>query len=184
MSSSFIEDFLDQTNNLPREIIRNLKQIKHLDELYISNKNSKIETEDRLSILKNQFLQIIRSKTRGKYNYNEDGIKTISVSDQEFLKSIIYEFEYLINLSDYKIENANENIYLVEYNLKKIDQIIESFEENYKFQRNFQIADSYKNTTDKIEEYSIFTGKSKNIYEGNEKEESFLQRKKSNFLFT
>jgi hypothetical protein len=36
MSTTYIEDFLEQTNNLPREITRNLKQIREVDEKFIS----------------------------------------------------------------------------------------------------------------------------------------------------
>lgn len=36
MSTSYIEEFLEQTQNLPREITRNLKYIKDLDEKYLS----------------------------------------------------------------------------------------------------------------------------------------------------
>jgi hypothetical protein len=36
MTTSYIEEFLEQTQNLPREITRNLKYIKELDEKYIS----------------------------------------------------------------------------------------------------------------------------------------------------
>jgi hypothetical protein len=36
MTTSYIEEFLELTQNLPREITRNLKYIKELDEKYIS----------------------------------------------------------------------------------------------------------------------------------------------------
>ncbi len=38
MSSSFIEDFLEQTNTLPRDLTRSLKQIGQVDEMYLSMK--------------------------------------------------------------------------------------------------------------------------------------------------
>lgn len=37
MTSSYIEDFLEQTNCLPREITRNLMFIKELDEKFLSS---------------------------------------------------------------------------------------------------------------------------------------------------
>ncbi len=146
---------------------------------------SKLESQEKLAKLRNQFLHIIRSKSKGILLFKEEGIKSISISDQDLLKSIISEFEYLISLSDYKIDSTNECIFLVEYNIKKLNEIIESYEETCKLQKNSQIDSSkpLKISLDKLDENSFFSGKTKFLFEENEKQDNFLNRKKStNYL--
>jgi hypothetical protein len=146
---------------------------------------SKLESQEKLAKLRNQFLHIIRSKSKGSLLFKEEGIKSISISDQDLLKSIISEFEYLISLSDYKIDSTNECIFLVEYNIKKLNEIIESYEETCKLQKNSQIDSSkpLKISLDKLDDNSFFSGKTKFLFEENEKQDNFLNRKKStNYL--
>lgn len=84
-----------------------------------------------------------------------------------------------MSLSDYKIENTNEAIFLVENNLKKLNQIIENNEEAYKLQKNtqFDASKPLKICLDKFDDNCVISGKSRFISE--EKQDNFLNRKKS-----
>lgn len=50
--------------------------------------------------------------------------------DQELLKQIQNEHENCVNLCDGKIETSNECFYLVEYNLRRLNEMIEQFKKN------------------------------------------------------
>ncbi len=50
--------------------------------------------------------------------------------DQELLKQIQIEHENCVNLCDGKIDTSNESFYLVEYNLRKLNELIEQFKKN------------------------------------------------------
>ena len=60
-----------------------------------------------------------------------------------------------MNLSNYKIESSNECIYIIEYNLKKLAELIESFESSIKFEQQInqtELLKGMKNTVEKLNE--------------------------------
>lgn len=79
-----------------------------------------------------------------KYKYLE-GVKPLSSSDQELLKQIQQEHETSINLCDNKIETSSECFFVVEYNLKKLNDIIDQFKKNISLATN-DCNNSTKNT--------------------------------------
>ena len=101
---SFIDKFLDVTANLPRKIIRILKLIKSVEELY-QNKN------DNLNELRNNYIKTIKENNQ---------------IDEEILKLNKQYFKELLNLSDYKQNLIEELKYILKEDfLKKLNPIIE-----------------------------------------------------------
>lgn len=104
---SFIDKFLDVTNNLPRKIVRILKLYK-----FVENLSRDINTDLKKSRV--IYLEKIKEKEP-----KESEIITIK-------NSIDKNFKELLTLSDYKKELINELKYILENNfLNKIAPIIE-----------------------------------------------------------
>lgn len=99
------------------------------------------------------------------------------------MKNIQAEFDNLTHLSDYKLEATNECIYLVEYHLRKLNEIIDSFENNIRHQQVVQndLNKNGKIPAEKNTDSYVATGKSKQRIDEPEKEEKFLNRKKLHF---
>jgi hypothetical protein len=104
---SFIDKFLDLTTPLPREIVRNLKLLRVVEERYKEVNNS-LETE------RDKYLQKIKEKE----------VKTNDIISVE--NNIDKYFKESLTLSDYKQEILKELKYIFEKSfLNKLDPIIE-----------------------------------------------------------
>ena len=91
------------------------------------------------------------------------------------------EYENVLNLSDLKTELANESIFVVEYNLKKLNEIIDSFDSNIKNQVQAQtdISKVMKNTLEKLNDGFLNPTPGKISKKTEEiKDEKLLKRKK------
>ena len=104
---SFIDKFLDVTNNLPRKIVRILKLYKFVE-------NLSREKNTDLKKLRTQYLNIIKEKDSN----NTEVIRIKNTIDKNF--------KDILTLSDYKNNLINELKYILENNfLDKIAPIIE-----------------------------------------------------------
>ena len=106
---SFIDEFLDVTSILPRDIVRLLKLIKEVDE-------KSVETNKKLSENRRVYLTKLQSKSSEK-----------EVTD--LFNSIYSSYLTAISLSLTKEEIIKELQYLLfENNLERLSQIIEKGE--------------------------------------------------------
>ena len=88
-----------------------------------------------------------------------------------------------MNLSNYKIESSNECIYIIEYNLKKLAELIESFESSIKFEQQInqtELLKGMKNTVEKLNETFRVNSPSKISKKNDVKDDKFLNKKKCN----
>lgn len=151
---SFIDEFLDLTVNLPREIVRLLKLIKEVDE-------------------KSNDINILLKESREKYLST---MKTNQIANNDLLNKIKEYNSTAISLCDYKQELIKEiNYLLFHFYGDKLNKVIEQGEKECKelqirhsnsSQNNF----SYTNYYDKSnEEYSSTQNKKKiNSYQNSD----------------
>ena len=115
------------------------------------------------------------------YNWLIDEINNLKNKDAELLKSHLFEFDNFINLSNYKIESSHEIIHKVESNLKKLKEIIESYELKLKIEQEIgesEIFNEVKNTVEKLPVNFTVDSHLINRTLKDHKEEKFLNRKK------
>ena len=115
------------------------------------------------------------------YNWLIDEINNLKNKDAELLKSHLFEFDNFINLSNYKTESSHEIIYKVESNLKKLKEIIESYELKLKIEQEIgesEIFNEVKNTVEKLPVNFTVDSHFINRTLKDHKEEKFLNRKK------
>ena len=155
--SSFIDKFLDITNNLPREIIRTLKLYKFVEE----------RSRDINTSLK---------KLRNDYLKNLNSIKIKDFKEQEIKNKIDNYYKELLSLSDYKQNLIKDLEYILDNNfLKKLPPIIEEGQKECKEQlasSNLNLPYGANSFTNSI--YNNATNEEKSISEFNEKGEKIL----------
>jgi hypothetical protein len=85
--------------------------------------------------------------------------------DQDIIKQIEKEQDYLITLADHKIEIVNECNYLADYNLSRLNEKIDLYEKSLQ-NANIPISLSLPvmNTIDTFDSISITTGSIYNKY--------------------
>ena len=146
---SFIDKFLDLTNNLPREIVRLLKLYKSIEEY-------SREINTLLKGLRIKYLNAMKTK-----DSKENEIK---IQTEKYYKE-------LLNLSDYKQNLIKELEYNIENNfLKKLPSIIEEGQKECKEQlasSNLNLPYGANSFTNSI--YNIATNEEKSMSEFNEK---------------
>ena len=134
--SNFIDDFLDLTSSLPREIIRLLKLIREVDE-------KSVETNKALNDKKNLFLYQLRSGFQNENNSNSNH-KMQPIINEEHLKvytDIETKYKLAIALSQTKQEIINELHYLIlGDNLSTLSSIIKKGEKECQIQTQLAYA--------------------------------------------
>jgi hypothetical protein len=134
--SNFIDDFLDLTSSLPREIIRLLKLIREVDE-------KSVETNKALNDKKNLFLYQLRSGFQNENNSNSNH-KMQPIINEEHLKiytDIETKYKLAIALSQTKQEIINELHYLIlGDNLSTLSSIIKKVEKECQIQTQLAYA--------------------------------------------
>jgi len=116
--SQYIEDFVDQSYSIPRDIIRMSKQIEDLDDM--SNTiNSKL-TENRKVFLNNK---------RNKADKQD-----------ELKEQIDKDYQLLLVLNQQKMDNIKEMEYLCKIHLETIGVVAERYEKDYASE-NWNIQD-------------------------------------------
>ena len=151
---SFIEEFLDLTVNLPREIIRLLKLLREVDE-----KSNKINT----------FLKEKREKFISSIKTNQN--------NDDLLQQINEEYSNAISLCDYKKEIIKEVHYLLlKFYMDKLNNVIDQGEKECREQQrnpsnsiqnnfNHSTFPNYYNDKSNDGDYNSITG----IQHGNKK---------------
>lgn len=109
MYSQYIEDFVDHSTTVPRDVIRNCKLVAEEDE--ISNKVSK-----RLADNRRQFLQIKRNKGE---------------KHEDLKEKIDQDYNYLLNLNDMKQEALLDIEKIVKKHMEELKSTIEKYEKEY-----------------------------------------------------
>ena len=146
---SFIDKFLDITNNIPREIVRLLKLYKFVEERFC-------EINTSLKGLRNRYL---------------NSIKTKDSKDSEIKIQIDKYYKELLSLSDYKQNLIKDIEYILENHFsKKLPQIIEEGQKECKEQiisSNLNLPYGANSFTNSI--YNNATNEDKSISEINEK---------------
>lgn len=126
--SQYIEDFVDQSYSIPRDIIRMSKQIEDLDDM--SNTINLKLTENRRIYLNNK-----RNKAE----------------KQEELKEIIdKDYQLLLALNQQKMENIKEMEFLCKIHLDTIGVVAEKYEKDYaseNWNSNQQDIDGFNNNS-------------------------------------
>jgi len=137
--SQYIEDFVDQSFNIPRDIIRACKLIEEIDDM--SNKISKKLAENRKTYLQNK-----RNK---------------SEKLDELRNTIDKDYQTLLQLNDQKMSNINEVDFLSKVHLEDLEKVIDRYKSEFASENwnttqepeqlaNSFINQSFKNDKDKI----------------------------------
>lgn len=143
---SFIDNFLEVTNNLPRKIVRLLKLHRTVEQ------KSKL-INDNLKKLREKYLKNLKDK-------NENDVDILHDNDQRYKE--------LLNLSDYKQSLIEELKYILENEfVKKITPIIKEGEKECPEQQSsisvqFGNNSNYNKTTMEEKNISINNDKKKN----------------------
>ena len=143
---SFIDNFLEVTNNLPRKIVRLLKLHRTVEQ------KSKL-INDNLKNLREKYLKNLKDK-------NENDDETLQIND--------HYYKELLNLSDYKHSLIEELKYILENEfVKKITPIIKEGEKECPEQQS-SISVQYGNNSN----YNKTTMEEKNISINNDKKKN------------
>lgn len=137
--SQYIEDFVDQSFTIPRDIIRACKLIEEIDDM--SNKINKKLTENRKLYLQNK---------RNKSEKLDDLRDTIDK-----------DYQTLLQLNEQKQSNINEIDFLCKVHLEDLDKVIDKYKSEFASENwnstqepeqlvNNLVNQSFKNDKDKI----------------------------------
>jgi hypothetical protein len=164
---SYVEDFLELTADIPKDFIRNLKLIREIDEKVIS----------KYYIIKDHQTKICDMKKKLKSKLRNERL------DQDLVKQIEKEQDYIITLADHKIEFINECNYLAEYHLAKLNEKIDLYEKSLQ-NANIPITLSLPimNTIDTFDSISVTTGSKLNNLE--KKTSEYAKSKDTNIQST
>jgi hypothetical protein len=110
MSSQIIEDFIEHSTTIPREVIRVCKLIKEVDEIT----NEKIAELD---------------KKRHKFLQNKK-LKSENLTDLK--AEIDKDHKYLMELNDYKIEHLKELEYVVKTHIVEVELSTKEYEDEFR----------------------------------------------------
>ena len=141
---SFIDNFLDLTANLPRQIIRLLKLNQMVEE---KSRNIK----DNLKEIRTKYLKDFKEKNEKEY---EDIINLNNNYQKE-----------LLNLSDYKLNLLEELNYIIEVDfLKKLSKIIEEGQKEIREESTSTMLNGINSNYNKntIEEKNLIINPDKN----------------------
>ncbi len=133
--SQYIEDFVDQSFTIPRDIIRACKLIEEIDDM--SNKLSKKLAENRKTYLQNK---------RNKSEKLDD-----------LRNAIDKDYQTLLQLNEQKVSNINEIDFLSKVHLEDLEKVIDKYKsefasENWNTaQEPEQLANSFVNQSFKNE---------------------------------
>lgn len=110
MTTQIIEDFIEHSTTVPREVVRICKLIKEVDEVT----NQKITELD---------------KKRQKFLQNKK-IKTENLTDLK--AEIDKDHKYLLELNDYKIEHLKELEFVVNLHITEVDASTKDYEDEFR----------------------------------------------------
>jgi hypothetical protein len=110
MTSHNIEDFIEHSSSVPRDVVRICKTVREVEELSI--KKMQELDENRKTFLMNK---------KGK------GEKT-----DELKNKIDKEYKFLMELNDYKYEQFKDLDFIIKGHIKELDLSINEYEVEYK----------------------------------------------------
>ncbi len=110
MTTQTIEDFIEHSTTVPREVVRICKLIKEVDEVT----NQKISDLD---------------KKRQRFLQNK---KTKSENLADLKAEIDKDHKYLMELNDFKIEHLKELEYIVTSHIKEVDISTKEYEDEFR----------------------------------------------------
>mmetsp|Transcript_8668 Transcript_8668/g.9027 ORF Transcript_8668/g.9027 Transcript_8668/m.9027 type:complete len:269 (+) Transcript_8668:1-807(+) len=110
MNSQSIEDFIERSSTVPRDLIRLCKIVKEADDL--SNRNIGELRENRRTFLGNK---------KGKGEKNE-----------EFKQKLEKDYKYVIDLSENKLDQLKDLEYMIHAHVKEIDSSIVELDNEFR----------------------------------------------------
>lgn len=134
MNTQVIEDFIEHSSNVPRDVVRICKLVKEVEEMSGNIQNN-------LDEKKKSFLTIKKQKSE----------KTEDLKNQ-----IDKDFKKLLDLNDYKTEQIKDIEFLIQQHIKELDQSYIDYEDDYvKTHKTSFIPKTTTNITSKLFSYFL-----------------------------
>lgn len=110
MNSQIIEDFIDHSTSVPRDVIRICKLLKQID-----------ETSNKLNVSLDQNRQYYLANKKGK----SENLEQIKIK-------IDSEHKKLIELNEYKVEQIKELEFIIQAHMTELSSSIVEYEKDYR----------------------------------------------------